>query len=169
MCLPCCLRISIERRTRKELESISKRKASAASSRTPFGVMAAPVTFIPAGDFARLRDPSVAVVDVRDEERKYDGHIAGSLHYPSEAFENKIPDLLKDLKGKDTVVFHCAKSQIRGPTCARTLVEHLNNASSAGTAEKTPKVLVLERGFDGWAAAGRPVCSCKIAPCNHKP
>ncbi|CAM6120246.1 unnamed protein product [Calypogeia fissa] len=73
--------------------------------------MAAPVTSVPAGDFARLRDSSAAVVDVRDEERKYDDHIAGSLHYPSETFEKKIPDLLKGLKGTGSVVFHCAKSQ----------------------------------------------------------
>lgn len=50
----------------------------------------------------------------RDEERQYDGHIAGSLYYPSETFEEKIPDLLKDLRSKNTVVFHCAKSQVSG-------------------------------------------------------
>lgn len=171
MCLPCFLARSVDRGTREGVESSRERKASTANSRgaAAAAVMTTPVKFIPAEDFTTLRDASVAVVDVRDEERKHDGHIAGSLHYPSATFERKIPDLLKDLKGTDTVVFHCAKSQMRGPTCARTLAEHLNNVSRAGGAEKMAKVLVLEKGFNGWAAGGRAVCFCKEDPCNHEP
>ncbi|BFI23366.1 Cdc25 family phosphatase [Marchantia polymorpha subsp. ruderalis] len=130
------------------------------------GVQPLNITPIPATDFSRQRSSTVAVVDVRDEERKYDGHIAGSLHYPSDTFVENIPDLVKNLKGHDTVVFHCAKSQIRGPACARLLADRLQEEGSANPAGKLPKIMVLERGFDGWAAAGWPVCSCKEVSCT---
>jgi Cdc25 family phosphatase len=48
----------------------------------------------------------------RDDERSYDGHIAGSLHYASDIFSDKISDLIQEVKGKDTLVFHCALSQV---------------------------------------------------------
>ncbi|KAF9594228.1 hypothetical protein IFM89_028885 [Coptis chinensis] len=48
----------------------------------------------------------------RDEERNYDAHIAGSLHYPNGEFSGKISDLVQNVKGKDTLVFHCALSQV---------------------------------------------------------
>ncbi|KAL2650295.1 hypothetical protein R1flu_018423 [Riccia fluitans] len=128
-----------------------------------------PVTFIKAADFSLQRTVKVAVVDVRDEERQYDGHIAGSLHYPSSTFEESIPKLVKDLKGHDTVVFHCARSQVRGPTCARVLADHLYKEASASPEVKVPKIVVLERGFDGWAAAGWPVCSCRDPSCKKHP
>lgn len=48
----------------------------------------------------------------RDEERSYDAHIAGSLHYASDTFSERMPDLLQAVKGKDTLVFHCALSKV---------------------------------------------------------
>jgi len=45
---------------------------------------------------------------LRDEERNYDGHIAGSLHYASGSFDDKISHLVQNVKDKDTLVFHCA-------------------------------------------------------------
>lgn len=48
----------------------------------------------------------------RDEERNYDGHIAGSLHYASGSFEDRISHLVQNVKDKDTLVFHCALSQV---------------------------------------------------------
>lgn len=48
----------------------------------------------------------------RDDERSYDGHIAGSLHYASDTFSDKIANLIQEVKGKDTLVFHCALSQV---------------------------------------------------------
>ncbi|XWS59620.1 hypothetical protein CRYUN_Cryun08bG0137800 [Craigia yunnanensis] len=71
------------------------------------------------------RCPNIAIIDVRDDERSYDGHIAGSLYYASDSFTNKISNLIQDVKGKDTIVFRCALSQVRGPTCVRRLVNYL--------------------------------------------
>lgn len=48
----------------------------------------------------------------RDEERNYDGHIAGSLHYASGSFDDRISHLVQNVKDKETLVFHCALSQV---------------------------------------------------------
>lgn len=75
--------------------------------------MARSVSYITGSQlFSLSRRPNIAVVDVRDDERSYDAHIAGSLHYASDTFINKIPNLIQDVKGKDTLVFHCALSQV---------------------------------------------------------
>uniref|UniRef100_A0A7C9CTF5 arsenate reductase (glutathione/glutaredoxin) n=1 Tax=Opuntia streptacantha TaxID=393608 RepID=A0A7C9CTF5_OPUST len=116
---------------------------------------------------SRLRSlkcrPNIAIIDVRDDERAYDGHIAGSLHFASDTFLDKIPNLIQQVKGKDTLVFHCALSQVRGPTCARRLIKYLAEAKEeAGITN----IMVLERGFNGWEAAGRPVCHCSDNPCK---
>lgn len=130
--------------------------------------MAAKLEYLTASDLEKIRGDKVAVVDVRDEERQSGGHIAGSLHYASEKFENHVVDLLHDVQGKEAVVFHCAKSQVRGPTCAKSFADHLNRAHAAGTAPSLPRILVLENGFNGWAAAGKKVCNCKDNPCKCK-
>ncbi|GKV40908.1 hypothetical protein SLA2020_008420 [Shorea laevis] len=128
--------------------------------------MAQTISYITGAQLLSLRRrPNIAIIDVRDEERSYDGHIAGSLHYASDTFSDKISDLIQDVKGKDTLVFHCALSQVRGPTCARKFASHLEE-----TKEDTgiKSVLVLERGFNGWEASGRPVCRCTDVPCKGK-
>ncbi|KAG6472101.1 hypothetical protein ZIOFF_069557 [Zingiber officinale] len=48
----------------------------------------------------------------RDYERSYDAHIAGSLHYASDTFSERMSDLVHAVKGKDTLVFHSALSQV---------------------------------------------------------
>jgi hypothetical protein len=58
------------------------------------------------------RDPRVAIVDVRDEERSCDGHIAGSHHYASDTFTDRMPDLAQATGPKETLVFHCALSKV---------------------------------------------------------
>ncbi|XP_010543440.1 PREDICTED: dual specificity phosphatase Cdc25 [Tarenaya hassleriana] len=126
--------------------------------------MARSISYITSSQLLALRcRPNIAIVDVRDEERSYDGHIAGSLHYASDTFTDKISNLVHDVKGKDTLVFHCALSQVRGPTCARRLANFLEEAK-----EETgiKNIMVLERGFNGWDASGKPVCRCSDVPCK---
>ncbi|OAY63600.1 arsenate reductase 2.2 isoform X1 [Ananas comosus] len=108
------------------------------------------------------RNPKIAIIDVRDEERSYDAHIAGSLHFPSDTFSERLPDLLRSVRGRDTLVFHCALSKVRGPSCARLFLDYLSETKDAGI----KNVMILERGFNGWQAAGRPVCRCTDAPCK---
>ncbi|KAI0903672.1 Rhodanese-like protein [Ustulina deusta] len=100
---------------------------------------------------------SIAVVDVRDDDH-IGGHIRTSLHFPSASLDATMPTLLRKLADKDTVIFHCALSQQRGPSAAlQYLREKEATASGSGGAKSTEsgekkaqKVYVLDRGFVGW-------------------
>ncbi|PMD13692.1 hypothetical protein NA56DRAFT_585144 [Hyaloscypha hepaticicola] len=59
----------------------------------------------------------IAIVDVRDDDH-IGGHIRHSIHAPSHTLDHKIPELVRKLQDKETVVFHCALSQQRGPSAA---------------------------------------------------
>ncbi|GAA0158812.1 protein phosphatase [Lithospermum erythrorhizon] len=109
------------------------------------------------------RHPNIAIVDVRDDERSYDGHIAGSLHFPSDTFLDNLPTLLEATKGKDTLVFHCALSQVRGPKCARRFSDYVSEINDEMGIKN---VMILERGYNGWEASGRPVCRCTNNACK---
>ncbi|KAL6496283.1 cell division cycle-related protein [Orobanche gracilis] len=121
------------------------------------------ISYITAADLLPLkRSRNIAIVDVRDDERKFDGHIAGSLHFASSTFVDKLPDLVEATKGKDTLVFHCALSQVRGPRCAETFAQYLSKEKNAGVGN----IMVLEHGYNGWEASRRPVCWCPDLPCK---
>lgn len=62
-----------------------------------------------------LTDWFLFFLNLRDDERSYDGHISGSLHYASDTFTKNISKLLQEVKGKDTLIFHCALSQVSFP------------------------------------------------------
>ncbi|KAK4339500.1 hypothetical protein RND71_040962 [Anisodus tanguticus] len=126
--------------------------------------MARTVTYITGSQLLSLKHrPNIAIVDVRDDERSYDGHIAGSLHFASDTFIDKMPSLIQATNGKDTLVFHCALSQVRGPKCARRLAEYLAESKDDVGIKN---IMVLERGFNGWEASGRPVCRCAEVFCK---
>ncbi|KAK1993658.1 Rhodanese-like protein [Colletotrichum falcatum] len=105
-------------------------------------------------------NPSVAVVDVRDDDY-IGGHIKGCIHIPSRSFEAMMPTLVRRLEGKKTVVFHCALSQQRGPSAAlrylrereRMRASKKSSEAPDGTTNTEPlTVLVLDGGFVGWQA-----------------
>ncbi|CAM0871078.1 unnamed protein product [Alopecurus aequalis] len=122
------------------------------------------VSYVTGADLVSMvSDPRVAIIDVRDEERTCDGHIAGSHHYASDSFAERLPEIAEATKGKETLVFHCALSQVRGPTCARMFADYLSEAKEDSAVKS---VTVLERGFNGWELSGKPVCSCKDASCK---
>ncbi|KAM7255138.1 hypothetical protein ACFE04_020379 [Oxalis oulophora] len=126
------------------------------------------ISYITGSQLLSLRTPplnknNIAIIDVRDDERSYDGHIAGSLHYASSTFTDNISNLLRHVNDKDTLVFHCALSQVRGPKCARRFANYLEELKdNAGI----KNIMVLERGFNGWEASGQPVCRCTDVPCK---
>lgn len=70
-----------------------------------------------------LRTPStasnLAIIDVRDDDH-IGGHIKSSQWIPSHQLDVKIPELLRTLRDKDQVIFHCMLSQQRGPKAALT-------------------------------------------------
>jgi rhodanese-related sulfurtransferase len=122
------------------------------------------------------QDSPMAVVDVRDSDH-IGGHIAGSIHAPTPALDWKMPELVRTLKDKEVVIFHCALSQVRGPAAAlrylrerERLIGKAKNKGQHGDEEKEvegkdgqisksgdgdtkkgeQKVYVLEGGFVKW-------------------
>ncbi|AQL06340.1 Arsenate reductase 2.1 [Zea mays] len=79
--------------------------------------MARSVSYVSAAKLVSMArgNPRLAIIDVRDEERSYQAHIAGSHHFASGSFEARMPELVRAASGKDTLVFHCALSQVPDP------------------------------------------------------
>ncbi|KAI0802860.1 Rhodanese-like protein [Xylaria sp. FL0064] len=95
-------------------------------------------------------ESKLAVVDVRDDDH-IGGHIRNSIHFPTQSLDATMPTLMRKLADKDTVVFHCALSQQRGPSAALRYLREKEAAGAAkGDAKKAQKVYVLDRGFVGW-------------------
>ncbi|KAL6641419.1 hypothetical protein ACP70R_019600 [Stipagrostis hirtigluma subsp. patula] len=108
-------------------------------------------------------NPRLAIIDVRDDERSYQAHIPGSRHFASGGFAARMPELVSSTAGKETLVFHCALSQVRGPSCARMFAEYLSESKEDSGIKN---IMVLERGFNGWELSGQPVCHCTDAHCK---
>lgn len=89
---------------------------------------------------------------------------------PSRTLDAMLPTLVRQLQDKETVVFHCALSQQRGPAAALRYIRERDRLLAARKAAdkgdavgeegkeggeesqpaKTQKVYVLDRGFVGW-------------------
>lgn len=110
---------------------------------------------------------NTAVIDVRDDDH-VGGHIKGSLNVPSSQLDYRMPELVRKLKDKEKVVFHCALSQVRGPKAAmnylkerRRLLKDETDGSSEVSKDqadevktdgekKAQEVFVLDGGFVKW-------------------
>jgi rhodanese-related sulfurtransferase len=68
-----------------------------------------------------------AIIDVRDDDEFREGHIAGAVSRPSGHWlnSNYVKRVIEENLDKKQIIIHCAKSQQRGPKCARTLAENL--------------------------------------------
>ncbi|KAL3428515.1 hypothetical protein PVAG01_02024 [Phlyctema vagabunda] len=92
---------------------------------------------------------NVAIIDVRDDDH-IGGHIRTSTHVPSSTLDYAMPGLVRKLREKQVVVFHCALSQQRGPAAAlRYLRERDRLVGVASTAEKMKKNAAVEKGLQG--------------------
>lgn len=80
------------------------------------------------------------------------GHIKGSTNVPIHQLDAMMPTLLRRLRDKKTVVFHCMLSQQRGPGAAlRYIREREDNLRAQGGTPKDKQVVyVLDLGFSGW-------------------
>ncbi|KAK6465856.1 Rhodanese-like domain-containing protein [Scheffersomyces coipomensis] len=94
-----------------------------------------------------------AVVDVRDSDF-YGGHIKGCYHYPAGNFMYALPDLQEKLFTNqiDDVVFHCALSQVRGPSSTIRFINSLNDIKDPERQKyfSNLNVWVLRGGFTKW-------------------
>lgn len=108
----------------------------------------------------------LAVIDVRGSDF-IGGHIVGCLNIPASDLDWKTPELVRTLKDKDTVVFHCALSQQRGPSAALKYLRERERMAPAEDAAKLAEedkqaskelvgrshgqeVYVLDGGFVKW-------------------
>ncbi|PKY05996.1 Rhodanese-like protein [Aspergillus campestris IBT 28561] len=92
----------------------------------------------------------LAIIDVRDSDH-VGGHITTSTWIPSSSLELHLPELIRTLKDKEKVVFHCALSQQRGPSAALRYARERERVLGAEEAAKTgQEVFVLEGGFVEW-------------------
>lgn len=110
----------------------------------------------------RAKSPSLAVIDVRDSDY-IGGHILNCQNVPVHQHDYRMPELVRTLKDKDTVVFHCALSQQRGPSSALRYLREKERMEGTKGEEETKdgrgveaagqKVYVLEGGFVKWQEA----------------
>ncbi|KAI9682700.1 MAG: hypothetical protein M1829_006687 [Trizodia sp. TS-e1964] len=93
--------------------------------------------------------PTISIIDVRDADH-IGGHIRASTWLPSAALTPaSLAALAARLEGVDTVVFHCALSQVRGPRAARAYAYARRNVVQE-EGGKGQEVLVLRGGFVEW-------------------
>ncbi|KAE8365184.1 Rhodanese-like domain-containing protein [Aspergillus caelatus] len=90
----------------------------------------------------------LAIVDVRDSDH-VGGHIFSSTWVPSSSLDVRLPELIRTLKDKEKVVFHCALSQQRGPSAALRYARERERVLGAEESQKQ-EVFVLEGGFVQW-------------------
>ena len=106
----------------------------------------------------RSKHTGLAVIDVRDSDY-IGGHITGCTNVPVNTHDYRMPELIRTLKDKDTVVFHCALSQQRGPSSALRYLREKERLEGAkpdvskdgeGVVENGQTVYVLDGGFVKW-------------------
>jgi Cdc25 family phosphatase len=126
-------------------------------------------------DLVRSKSSSLAVIDVRDSDY-IGGHIVNGINAPMHTHDYRMPELVRTLKDKEIVVFHCALSQQRGPSSAlrylreKERLQPVNNkvadtaktvasaegvkadvtADREGVVKNGQTVYVLEGGFVKW-------------------
>lgn len=75
------------------------------------------------------------------------GHIHSSIWIPSGSLELYLPELVRTLKDKENVVFHCALSQQRGPSAA---LRYARERERILGSDSKQEVSVLSGGFVKW-------------------
>ncbi|KAK3374289.1 hypothetical protein B0T24DRAFT_290949 [Lasiosphaeria ovina] len=106
---------------------------------------------------AALGDPTIAIIDVRDDDY-IGGHIRGAQNVPSRTIDAMFPTLVRRHQDKETVVFHCALSQQRGPGAALRYIRERERflASQNKKAVAAAKSSAAEDDAAADAAAGSP-------------
>jgi rhodanese-related sulfurtransferase len=97
---------------------------------------------------------NIAIIDVRDSDH-VGGHIKGSTWIPSNTLDFRVPELLRTLKDKDQVIFHCALSQQRGPSAALRYArarEDMDGKLLGEAENKSQDICILDGGFSMWQA-----------------
>jgi rhodanese-related sulfurtransferase len=77
------------------------------------------------------------------------GHIHSSKWVPSSTLDHRLPELVRELKDKKKVVFHCALSRERGPSAALRYMRERERVFGDEESNKQA-VFVLDGGFVKW-------------------
>ena len=91
----------------------------------------------------------VQVLDVRDYDYNEGGHIRGAINYGYRDFQAQLPSIAsKELEdpGSNVFVFHCMRSQQRGPRCALRFKKYVDEHYS----DYNVVVYVLRGGYINW-------------------
>ena len=75
------------------------------------------------------------------------GHIKHSIHAPSHTLDTKIPELVRKLQDKETVIFHCALSQQRGPSAALKYMRERERLLGVGKEKKAAELLEKDKDY----------------------
>ncbi|KAK1819161.1 Cdc25 phosphatase Ibp1 [Friedmanniomyces endolithicus] len=109
----------------------------------------------------RAKTPGITIIDVRGNDY-IGGHILGCQNVPTSTHDHRMPELVRTLRNQNTIVFHCALSQQRGPSSALRYLRERERMSARGELgiredgedlEKAQRVVVLDGGFEKWQAA----------------
>jgi rhodanese-related sulfurtransferase len=125
------------------LQAADSAKPADATSNPTASKMSAPTNVAPAEADALLHsNKNITVIDVRTQEEFAEGHIAGAknVNFNSPTFLERM----KEYEGK-SILIHCAA----GGRSARAL-EALPKGSFG-------EIFHLNKGFNGWVEAGKPV------------
>ena len=120
----------------------------------------------------RQHEHSFMVIDVRDDDFVGGGHLPNySVNIPSTMFVSQLSLIIRNYVHHNILVFHCLKSQFRGPKLAQLFVNRVNELIRSGqlvvqpqSPEETgrqgspdkrvlrslPSVYVLQGGFQSW-------------------
>ncbi|KAJ3091048.1 hypothetical protein HK102_001868 [Quaeritorhiza haematococci] len=85
------------------------------------------------------------VVDVRGESFKA-GHLPNAKNVPTDEFLDTVTKYVDEFQPVKTVIFHCAKSEVRGPKCANKY----HDALALKDPSRKQEVLTLRGGFLEW-------------------
>ena len=94
--------------------------------------------YVDSSDLSKLLQATgsnVTVIDVRNDDFE-GGHIPGAINIPygDEWNDDKfLEGVVSKVHTSDKVVFHCMKSQVRGPFCAKQFNAKLQSISSLET------------------------------------
>lgn len=102
------------------------------------------------------------IVDVRDHDFA-GGNIVNCRHIPSSEFNDVVSSLANELQGLKRVIFHCALSQQRGPSCALVYARERKKLFETNEGQAGPtiadadgqEVQVLRGGFTEFQAVYR--------------
>ncbi|KAL2264070.1 hypothetical protein VTK26DRAFT_2564 [Humicola hyalothermophila] len=103
-----------------------------------------------AQETAAAGESNIAVIDVRDDDY-IGGHIKGSQNVPSRTLDAMLPTLVRQLRDKQTVVFHCALSQQRGPSAALRYLRERERILAASPSAAAASKKKADGGVEGQA------------------